>query len=101
MFGLISRRRALALEAENRRLRNRLRSYEHAAADGAHTVYRYERRLTRLCRALAATRRDLAGQQRLADRLMDQVLDATGHQAAPLDSPARRAIGLLRDEVKP
>lgn len=101
MFGLVSRRRAVALEAENRRLRGTVRDFEQAAADTAHSVYRYERRLARLCRAVADTRRELAGQQRLADRLMDQVLDATGYQGAPLDSPGRRALGLLRDEVKP
>lgn len=100
MFGLVSRRRALSLEAENRRLRNRLRSYEMASADAAHAVYRYERRLARLCRAIAALRRELAGQQRLADRLMDQVLDATGYQAAPLLPAARTTLGLDKEGAK-
>lgn len=59
MFGLISRRRAVALEAENRRLRRTVRAYELAAADTAHAVYRYELRLARLCRAVAGTRRAL------------------------------------------
>ncbi|MFG2747225.1 hypothetical protein ACGFY0_45230 [Streptomyces chartreusis] len=100
MFGLVSRRRALALEEENRRLRMKVRVYEALSTDTAGLVYRYERRLTRLCRALAATRRELAAQHRLADRLMDQVLDATGYQAAPLLPAARTALGIDK-EVTP
>lgn len=101
MFALVSRRRAVALEAENRRLRNRVRAYEHAAADTAHTVYRYERRLTRLCRAVAEARREYAVQCRVADRLSDRLLDATGYLGEPLNDSARKVLGLLHDEVKP
>lgn len=51
----------------------------------------------RLTAALAEIDRlgaDLARQQRCADRLMVQLLDATGHGGAPLSADARDALHL-------
>lgn len=79
MFGLVSRRRAEALAAENARLRNRLRVYEGASATTVRVVYRYEKRLARLARAVATGRAEYAAQCRVNDRLSDQLMCAMGY----------------------
>ncbi|MGW2203391.1 hypothetical protein [Streptomyces sp. NPDC001774] len=99
MFGLVSRRRAVALEAENRRLRMRLRVHEALTVDNARTVYRYERRLVRLCRAVAVARRDYAAQCRVADRLSDQLMCSMGYSDEGLKALGS-AVRSARAEVQ-
>ncbi|MFI2184567.1 hypothetical protein [Streptomyces sioyaensis] len=45
---------------------------------------RHQARIDRLARALWATRRDLAAQQRVNDRLADQLLSSLGYPDAAL-----------------
>ncbi|MFG2400720.1 hypothetical protein [Streptomyces lydicus] len=63
---------------------------------------RYVARIDRLARALWATRRELAAQQRVNDRLADQLFSAMGYTDAALkrlNVPARTAAGREPGEV--
>lgn len=89
---LVDARRELAQE---RAKRERLKAY----MAGAHTG-RYETRLARALRAVARLRAEAAVQQRVTNRLANQLLDATGNQAAPLTDAARTALGLDHEVTK-
>ncbi|MER7908253.1 hypothetical protein [Streptomyces sp. NPDC096068] len=56
------------------------------------------RRLERLCRAVAAERRQAAVQRRVIRRLTDQLLDATGNKGEHLYPAARTALGITDKE---
>jgi hypothetical protein len=99
MLGLVSRRRMLAVEAENRRLRNGIRMYERASMDSSHLVYRYEKRLARLCRAIAGARDEAAVQRRVTNRLANQLLDAVGYRGEPFLPAAHDVLGVAGTSV--
>lgn len=50
--------------------------------------------------SIALLREELAKQKRVNDRLSNQLLDATGHNGAPLTAAAREKLGLPA-QVKP
>jgi hypothetical protein len=55
---------------------------------------RYESRIGRLLRAVAAERAQSAAYRRQIKRLTDQLLDATGYQGEPLLPAARELLGI-------
>ncbi|MFK3734029.1 hypothetical protein ACI2LJ_27610 [Streptomyces sp. NPDC088090] len=82
----------LLAEAELRRERaamSRLKAYMVLT----HTA-RYEKRIGRLRRAVAAERAQAAAYRRTITRLTDQLLDATGYQGEPLIPAARVVLGI-------
>lgn len=87
-----ARRWAVALENENAVLINRVLHVDRDYLEKY--AVRLERRLERLARVLIRTRRDRDGQQRLADTLMEQILDLPEHT-----DKARQVLGLAARPV--
>ncbi|MEU2510206.1 hypothetical protein ABZ621_36715 [Streptomyces sp. NPDC007863] len=84
-----ARRTAEAELDRERAKRERLKSYMLRT----HTA-RYEERIGRLRRAVAAERAEAEGYRRTIRRLTDQLLDATGYQGEPLLPEARTVLGI-------
>jgi hypothetical protein len=87
---LSNARAALAKEQDRRR---NLKSYMVRM----HTD-RYESRIGRLRRAVAAERAQSAAYRRQIKQLTDQLLDATGYQGEPLLPAARELLGINTKE---
>jgi hypothetical protein len=80
--------------AQERAKRERIKAYVLRSHSG-----RYETRLARALRAVAALRAEAAVQRRVVDRLTDQLLDATGHIGEPLLPAARVTLGLDKEDA--
>lgn len=84
-----ARRRAEDELDQERAKRARLKAYMVQTH-----VTRYEQRIGRLLRAVAAERAQAAVYRRTIKRLTDQLLDATGYQGEPLRPAARQVLGI-------
>lgn len=90
----ISRRRFDEAVAQNRRLSTRVTLLDHQAITNVIGALRYERRIRRLRRAVAAERAQAAAYRREIRQLTDRLFDACGYQGEPLIPAARVALGI-------